>query len=124
MPNFFDMNLKRLCLCSVVLALPWASVTTGQETVELTPVGAIAAGNAAGTIPPWTGGLPAQAIGDNGDIADPFGDDQALFTVNAADTGAYADALSEGQRAMLERYPESYQMPVYPSRRSASLRAS
>ena len=29
---------------------------------ELTPVGAERAGNAAGTIPPWTGGLPAKPI--------------------------------------------------------------
>jgi hypothetical protein len=88
---------------------------------ELTPVGAERAGNADGTIPPWTGGLkdlPVDYVpGER--LVDPFADDEILFTITAGNAREYADRLSPGQLAMFERYPDSFRMPVYPTRRSA-----
>ena len=52
---------------------------------------------------------------------DPFADDQPLFTITAANLERYAAKLSPGQIAMLERYPDTWRLPVYPTRRSASL---
>ena len=93
-----------------------------QLDAELTPLGAIRAGNAAGTIPPWQGGIetppPGYRPGDH--HPNPFADDAVLFTITAANVDQYADRLSPGQLALFERYPETWRMPVYPTRRSAS----
>ena len=92
----------------------------------LTPVGAEMAGNASGTIPAWTGGLPtnAGAVDPRGFLADPFANEQPLFTITAQNVEQYKDNLTPGQLAMFKRYPESYRMPVYPTHRSASLPAA
>ncbi|MEQ6326808.1 DUF1329 domain-containing protein [Pseudomonas chengduensis] len=92
----------------------------------LTPVGAEMAGNADGSIPAWTGGLPtnAGAVDPRGFLADPFANEQPLFTITAANAEQYKDKLTPGQLAMFKRYPDSYRMPVYPTHRSASLPAA
>jgi hypothetical protein len=87
-----------------------------------TPVGAESAGNAEGTIPAWQDGLPnwgADNI-ENGGLADPFADDQELFRISAANVEQYREHLSDGQVALLKRHPDSYYLPVYPSRRVAT----
>ncbi|WP_314019770.1 DUF1329 domain-containing protein [Stutzerimonas degradans] len=90
---------------------------------SLTPVGAERAGNAAGTIPAWTGGLPVDAapVSAEGFVGDPFAADQPKFTITAQNYEQYQDNLSPGQIAMLKRYPQSYRLPVYETRRSAAL---
>ena len=50
---------------------------------DLTPVGAERAGNAAGTIPPWTGGMPQRAMEPAIGYVDPYADDEVLFTITA-----------------------------------------
>ena len=89
---------------------------------ELTPLGAIRAGNEEGTIPAWQGGIlrPPADYRPGSHHADPFVDDAPLFTITAANLEQYAARLSPGQIAMFERYPETWRMPVYPTRRSAS----
>jgi hypothetical protein len=92
---------------------------------DLTPYGAIRAGNEAGTIPPWEGGIrnPAEAgfpdFESGGHHPNPYADDEPLFTITAANMGEYADKLTAGHKALLEAYP-SYKMTVYPTRRSAA----
>ncbi|MCY1327055.1 hypothetical protein D9M69_125810 [compost metagenome] len=89
---------------------------------ELTPLGALREGNAAGTIPAWQGGLPRDAAPvENGFVGDPFAADRPLFVITAANAEQYRDNLSPGQLAMLARYPDSYRIPVYPSHRSATV---
>ncbi len=102
-----------------------AQVSTEQAArlgKDLTPLGAEQAGNAAGTIPAWTGGLPqsADAFAPALGYSDPFSADQPLFSINRANLDQYRAQLSPGQQAMFERYPNSWQVPVYPTRRSAS----
>ena len=89
---------------------------------ELTPVGAIRAGNQEGTIPAWTGGItgPPEGYKAGGAYPNPYPDDQVLFTITAENLGQYADRLSDGQKAMFERYPATWKMQVYPTRRSAA----
>lgn len=89
---------------------------------ELTPVGAVRAGNPDGSIPAWTGGITALPAGYNkGDHhADPFGNDQVLYTITGANYKEYIANLSPGQVKLFETYPDTYKMPVYPTRRSAS----
>ena len=87
---------------------------------DLTPVGAERAGNAAGTIPPWTGGLPQQSIDPDVGYLDPYADDPVLFTITAANAAQYADQLAPGHLEMFRLFPESWRMLVYPTRRSAN----
>ena len=89
---------------------------------ELTPMGAERAGNAAGTIPAWTGGmteLPAGYV-EGQPLVDPFPGDEPQFAITAANYEQYQDNLSPGQIALLKRYPDTFSMPVYQSRRSAA----
>jgi hypothetical protein len=90
---------------------------------DLTPMGSERAGNAAGTIPAWTGGLsdPPAGYEEGGHLVDPFPDDQPLFTITAANVDQYAANLSPGQVAMFRKYPDTYKMIVYPSRRTVAL---
>ncbi|MBC3247458.1 DUF1329 domain-containing protein [Pseudomonas lurida] len=89
----------------------------------LTPVGAEKAGNADGSIPAWTGGIPknAGAVDSKGFLADPFTSEKPLFVITAATVDKYKDKLSDGQVAMFKRYPETYKIPVYPTHRTVNL---
>ncbi|HEX5841503.1 MAG TPA: DUF1329 domain-containing protein [Pseudomonas sp.] len=92
---------------------------------SLTPVGAEMGGNADGSIPAWTGGLPASAgtADAAGFLSDPFPSEQPLFTITAQNMDQYKDKLTPGQQAMFKRYPDSYKLPVFPTHRSASMPA-
>lgn len=102
-----------------------AAVTSEQAAqlgTILTPVGAEMAGNASGTIPAWTGGLDASAGARDGRgfLTNPFADEQPLFVVTRANMDEYREVLTAGQRAMLERYPDTYRIPVYQTHRNFS----
>ena len=90
---------------------------------ELTPIGAERAGNTDGTIPEWTGGLIDPPAGVNYTVGDhhpdPFAGDPIKFTITSANLAEYRENLTEGQAALLERYP-TYKMNVYPTRRSCA----
>ncbi|MGH8436767.1 MAG: DUF1329 domain-containing protein [Pseudomonas sp.] len=92
----------------------------------LTPLGAEMAGNADGSIPAWTGGLPQNAgtADSKGFLADPFPGEKALFTITAQNVDQYKDKLTPGQYAMFKRYPETYKIPVFPTHRSANVPAN
>ena len=110
-----------------ILTTPVAAGVTDEEAArlggELTPMGATAAGNEAGTIPPWEGGITRAPDGYEPGMhhPDPFAEDRPLFTITADNYPEHEAHLSPGQVAMFQRYPETFRMPVYPTRRSASL---
>jgi hypothetical protein len=89
---------------------------------ELTPLGAEKAGNADGSIPEWTGGITAPPAGfePGGFHVDPFPNDKPLFEITGANYKEHVEFLSEGQQKLFETYPDTYRMPVYQTRRSAS----
>lgn len=75
---------------------------------DLTPQGGETAGNEDGSIPAWSGGLtsaPDCYQGEGHRYCDPFADEKALFSITGENLDAYRSALSQGQQAMLERYP-------------------
>lgn len=88
---------------------------------SLTPMGAEKAGNAAGTIPPWDGGLIECPSGHKpGDhYPNPFPQDKPLFTIDASNMEKHQAHLSPGQMALLRKYP-TWKMQVYPTRRTAA----
>jgi Protein of unknown function (DUF1329) len=115
-------------LALLVSGPSWAAVGAQEAArlgADLTPVGAEKAGNADGTIPEWTGGIksPADAGFPNyrsGDHhPDPYASDKPLFTITPANMGQYAGKLTEGNKRLLQTYPD-YKMIVYPTHRSAA----
>ncbi|WP_394181343.1 DUF1329 domain-containing protein [Marinomonas posidonica] len=89
---------------------------------DLTPFGAEKAGSADGSIPAWTGGynkpIPGEQLG--GKRLDPFADEKPLYTVTAANMDEYAEKLTDGVKAMLKKYPDTYRLNVYPTHRTAT----
>jgi len=105
-----------LCASAAISAADAARL--GQD---LTPLGGEKAGNAAGTIPAWDGGITTPPAGYTPGMhhPDPFAADAVKFTITGANADQYADKLSAGHLALLKAYP-TYKMPVYPTRRSAA----
>ncbi|MGZ5036980.1 MAG: DUF1329 domain-containing protein [Usitatibacter sp.] len=108
-----------------VLSMPAAAELSAGDLAKLgttlTPMGAEKAGNAAGTIPAWDGGItkvmPSYKPGGN--YPDPYASDKPLFTIDQSNVDKYKDNLAPGQVAMIKKYSD-YKMVVYPTRRSAS----
>ena len=92
---------------------------------DLTPMGSPVAGNG-DEIPAWTGGLSEEdwpagyRPGDR--HPDPFAGDEPEFVINGENFREYEDRLSAGQIATFERYPDTYFMRVYPTRRTTSFK--
>lgn len=89
---------------------------------DLTPMGSERAGNAEGTIPAWTGGITEPPAGyEPGDFhPNPFPDDVPLFRIDGRNYREYEDKLSVGQLATFEKYPDTYYMDVYQTRRTVA----
>ncbi len=83
---------------------------------DLTPLGGEKSGDGK-AIPDWTGGLPQKPMerGEN-----PFAEDKPLFVITGQNYTQHLDHLTAGKVAMFKTFPNSYKMPVYPTRRSAS----
>ena len=104
---------------AVAVVSPEDRARIGLEGTELTPSGAIRAGNAEGTIPEWKNEpiVPPSDFVTGEFHTDPFRDDAVQFKITAQNFQEYADKLSVGQRTMFETYPDFY-MNIYPTRRS------
>ena len=89
---------------------------------DLTPLGATRAGSEDGVIPAWEGGITAAPSGYSVGMhhPDPFSSDEPVAVVTAQNMGEYASYLTEGHKALLKTYPDTYKLKVYPTRRSAS----
>ncbi|MCY4099242.1 MAG: DUF1329 domain-containing protein [Rhodospirillales bacterium] len=120
------IRLGAALVLGCVLAAPAAAEIPAEEIArlgaDLTPLGGERAGNAAGTIPEWTGGItepPAgYSVGEH--HRDPYAADEPLFVIDAGNLDEHRDRLSIGHQRLLETYP-SFNMQVYPTRRSASV---
>lgn len=115
--------LAAAIIISLISTPAWGEATPEQVASlggnTYTPVGAERSGNADGTIPAWQNGLedvPDGNIEENG-LSDPFAGEAMQFKISAANIEEHRDKLSDGQVALLQRYPDSYYLPVYPSHR-------
>lgn len=113
--------------CTATIAT--AAVTGPQAArlgADLTPMGAEKAGNAAGTIPAWTGGITSAAqagapgFKSGGHHPDPYASDKPLYRIDASNMARYAANLTAGNKALLSTYKGSYFINVYPTHRSAA----
>ncbi len=112
-------------LLTAVASPAWAGGSEAEAArleADLTPMGAERAGNAAGTIPAWTGGIttPPPGYAPGSTHPDPYASDAILYSVTAANLAAHESVLCDGQKALLRAHPESWRFDVYPTRRSAS----
>ncbi|MET1080406.1 MAG: DUF1329 domain-containing protein [Pseudomonas sp.] len=89
---------------------------------DLTPLGGERAGNAAGTIPAWSGGVlsPPAGYEPGRHHLDPYAKDVPQYQVNSKNLAQYQALLPAGLKALLEKHPDFY-LRVFPTRRSASM---
>jgi hypothetical protein len=117
--------IKMLTALTLVTSSAMAAVPASEVAklgTTLTPIGAEKAGNADGSIPAWTGGLPLNAAPvTNGFVSDPFPNEKPLFTITAQNAQQYKDKLTAGQLAMFQRYPQTYHLPIFVTHRTAAL---
>src|SRR5690625_251458 len=110
---------------AAVAAVSWIAPAAAatQHTADdlggtLTRFGAIKAGNEAGTIPAYTGGLkvtdPAYS-----EKPDPFASEEPRLVITSKNWKQYKDKLDPGQEALFKRYSD-YRMYVYPTHRTTS----
>ena len=74
----------------------------------LTPIGAEKAANKDGTIPAYTGGLttpPAGFKAGDGIRPNPFAGEKPRLSIDAKNMAQHADKLTEGTKALLQKYP-------------------
>jgi hypothetical protein len=120
------MRLGALAILACLAASGAQGAVTPQQAEALrgplTPVGAERAGNAAGTIPAWTGGMTAEPAHDgvSGPLTDPFAQDQPVFTIDHANLARHAENLPDGALAVFARHPD-FRMRVFQTRRTAAM---
>ncbi len=119
-------TMKHLLLAATMLAGSALAAQADAQTAadlgrSLTPLGAVKAGNADGTIPAWTGGLttPSSGFVPGQYRADPFASERPLFVITAQNVDRYASHMADGTVAMVRTLP-GYHVDVYPTHRTAA----
>ena len=112
-------------LALLVVSHPDAAVTVDEAAElgkSLTPFGAEMMGSKDGAIPSWEGGQTQLAPGyvAGGPRPDPFAGERPLFSITAKNVDEYAARLSDGTRALLRKYPDSFRIDIYPTHRTAA----
>ena len=88
----------------------------------LTGVGAEKAASKDGSIPAYDGGLtkaPAGFKPGSGLRSNPFAGEKPLVSIDGKNLAQHAEQLTEGTKALLQKYP-SYRVDVYPTHRSVA----
>lgn len=124
-------RLRALGISAASAALLCAAANASEADAarlgaDLTYNGAEAGANADGSIPAFDGGLQSAPAGwsPGSKFVDPYGGDAIAFTITAANMAQYADKLTDGQKALLAKYPDTYKLNVYPTHRSCGLPAA
>lgn len=114
-----------LCVAALAAATAQAAVTAEEAAklkTTLTPFGAERAGNADGSIPPWTGGYttPIPGFKNGGRRGDPFAAEKPLYSITADNLAQHAAKLTDGTQALLKKYPKTFRVDVYKTHRTAA----
>lgn len=124
--------MRRAALCAGLLAVcigGAAHARVGAEQAAqldgptLTCIGAERAGSAGGAAA-YTGKFQGSWPGlakRTGYTPGPYADEKPLYTVTAQNMTQYAEWLTEGQKALLRKYPDAFRMHVYPSHRDFAM---
>jgi hypothetical protein len=125
----FKLVLASCLFAGGVAALPLAQAKTPADKLaelggpKLTCLGAEKAGTKGGVAEftgKWLDTWPG-IKGKSGYEPGPYADEKPLFTITSQNVAQYADKLTEGQKALLKKYPQTYKMNVYPSHRDFRL---
>jgi hypothetical protein len=116
------LTLSFFCLANGQLQGAVTSDEAARLGKDLTPMGAEMGPSADGVIPAWEGGITEPPSGYSVGMhhPDPFSGDQPVAVITAENMEEYADYLTDGHKALLNTYPDTYKLKVYPTRRSAS----
>jgi hypothetical protein len=116
-----------VALSAGIIGWTHAAIPAGEAArlgSALTEVGAERAANEDGSIPAYSRGLatPPAGFTPGGSRPDPFADEAPGLVVDGKAMTAHAHRLTEGSKALLQKYP-GYRMNVYPTHRSAAFPA-
>lgn len=124
-------TFKMLLSIGMALGLVWpaqAGVSVEQARrleKDLTPFGVRRAGNADSSIPAWEDGMTATPEGVTYDPAagghllpNSFTKEKALYTIAAQNMEQYTDKLTEGQKALLKKYLQTYKLHIFQTHRT------
>lgn len=119
------MKINKIIISAVSLVLACSAVNAKVDATEaeqlglkLTLVGAEEQGNLSGTIPKYEGGLEKNITADP--YENIYESEKPLFIITSRNLSEYEGNLTLGQKALFDKYPDSYRMPIYPSHRTAS----
>ncbi|HSD39779.1 MAG TPA: DUF1329 domain-containing protein [Rhodocyclaceae bacterium] len=123
------MYYGKTTLVAILATLMSSLVQAGVSADEakqlgnsLTPIGAEKAGNKDNSIPAYTGGLttpPAGFKAGDGQRPDPFAGEKPLFVIDGKSQANYAELLTEGTKALLQKYPD-FRVDVYKTQRTVA----
>ena len=115
------LSILLLATCALQAQAKVDSTQAARLGQDLTPLGGERAGNAAGTIPAWDGGLaqPRANYQPGMHHPDPYSADAPLYQINSQNLAQYQAQLPAGLKALLEKNPD-YFLRVFPTRRSAA----
>lgn len=122
--KMFGAAIGAALAATTLLGHPVLAAVSADEAAKLkttlTPMGAERAGNADGTIPAWDGGIPGDLPGPKLGIIPTqiFPDEKQLFQVTSGNAGQYDALLTDGTKALLAKYPDTFHLDVYPTHRT------
>src|SRR6476619_349714 len=113
-------------MAAAAIATPALAAVSAEEVkalgTTLTVIGAEKAANKDGTIPAYTGGLTTPPAGFKAGDAirpNPYASEKPRLSVDAKNMAQYAGNLTEGTKALMQKYP-SFRVDVYPTHRSVA----
>ena len=118
-------RIAAFVVAAFAAAASHAAVTADEAKAlgtTLTAVGAEKAANKDGTIPAYTGGQatpPAGYKAGDGVRPDPFAGEKPRVAIDAKNMAQYSGQLTEGTKALLQKYP-TFRVDVYPTHRSVA----
>ena len=124
----FVHSLLASALAMTIAGAAQAAVSAEEAAklgASLTLIGAEKAGNAAGTIPEFTGGLPTNTSPPGykaGDAVrpDPFASETPRVSITSKNMAEHKDMLTKTTQELMSRFP-GYRVDVYPTHRSVTL---
>lgn len=123
------MQFHRIAIAALLTAagtLAAQAAVTADEAkalgTTLTPIGGEKGASKDGTIPAYTGGLTTPPAGfkpGDGIRPNPFASEKPRFSIDAKNMAQYQGQLTEGAKALLQKYP-TFRIDVYPTHRTVA----
>lgn len=86
---------------------------------SLTPLGGEKAGNKDGSIPAWDGKAPVVGGPKVGDVpVNLFPNEKPVLTITSKNVDQHAAKLTDGTKALIKKFPDSFRVDVYPTHRT------